>query len=272
MKKVKVAIPGGYGLNCNYETMYSVRLAGGEPDNMHLNELVNREKSLEDYQMLVMIGGFSFGDDHGSGVLEACKLKYNIGEDIHTFIEDGKLILAICNGFQAGANYGMLPGFDGDYDSIETSLLANAQGNFRNDWITLEMDEKSPCVFTKGIKRIDLPVRHGEGNFFAEPPVIKKLVGNDQIVARYVKGDELVNDRFYNPNGALHDIAGICDQTGRIFGLMPHPEAYNDPTNHPYFTIRKEKIYKRKGIPIPEEGDGIQIFRNGVEYAIDNLI
>lgn len=266
--KPKVMILDGYGLNCGYETDYSFKKAGAESERVHINELIWGKKKLEDYHILALIGGFSWGDDHGAGVLEACKLKYNISEKLKKFIEDGKLIIGICNGFQALVNSGLLPGFN---SSREVALISNDCGNFRDDWVHLKV-KKSPCIFTKGIKEIDLPIRHGEGKFYAKKDVIKKLLENNQIALQYAKEDKLAGGEFpYNPNGSLEDIAGICDPTGRIFGLMPHPEAYNSFTNHPDWTREKE-ILKRKGESIPKEGKGIKIFRNAVEYVEMHLL
>lgn len=264
--RVKSLVLDGYGLNCGYETDYSLKLAGANSERVHINELLWKDKSLKDYHILALIGGFSWGDDHGAGVLEASKLKYNLKEELEKFIEDGKLIIGICNGFQTLVNFGLLPGFDRNYDSREVALISNDCGNFRDDWVHLKINEKSPCIFTKGIKEIDLPIRHGEGKFYAEESVIKKLFDENQVVLQYCKGDELANREFpYNPNGSLYDIAGICDSSGRIFGLMPHPEAYNAFTNHPNWTREKE-MYKRRGETIPKEGLGVQIFRNAVRY------
>lgn len=269
--KVRALVVDGYGLNCGEETFYSLKLGGASPEKVHVNELIEGDKKLENYQIFVLIGGFSYGDDHDAGVLLANKLKNNIGDDIHQFVEDDKLILGICNGFQTLVNYGLLPGFDGDYNSREVALIGNDIGNFRDDWITLKVNKKSPCVFTKGIEKIELPIRHAEGKLYAEPEVLDKLLKNNQVFVQYAKEDELAKGEFpYNPNGSLYDISGICDPTGRISGLMPHYEGGNSPTNHPNWTRTKE-VYKRKSISLPEEGEGIQIFRNGVRYIEDNF-
>jgi len=267
--KVKTIVLDGYGLNCGYETQYSFELAGAEAERVHINELIWKRKSLEDYHILAFIGGFSYGDDHGAGVLEASKIKYNTGVSIEDFVNDGKLVIGICNGFQALVNFGLLPGFEKNYNSREVALVSNDIGNFRDDWVSLGVNQNSPCVFTKGIKKIDLPIRHAEGKFYAEKPVINRLNQNEQIVMRYSKDIMDRNDFPYNPNGSVEDIAGICDPTGRIFGLMPHPEAYNSFLNYPYWTRIKE-TYKRRGMTIPGEGEGIKIFRNGVEYVEEN--
>lgn len=262
----------GHGINCEKETKYSWELAGAEAELVHVNELVWGEKKLEDYHILTFPGGFSYGDDHGAGTVLARKLKDKRGEDLIRFIEEGGLGLGICNGKQVFNRMGILPGSDGNYDSEEVALIHNDNGNFVDNTVNLVVNQKSPCVYTKGIEKIDLVVRHAEGKVYAEKPVIRRLYKNEQVVMQYVEGPLTKNDpRYgYNPNGSKEDIAGICDSTGRVFGLMPHPEAQNSYLNHPHWTIKKE-ILKRRGEKIPEEGDGIKIFRNGVEYIMEEF-
>jgi len=268
----KALVLTGFGLNCDWETTYALELAGAEAHRVHINQLIMGEKigeiaRLQDYQILTFIGGFSWGDDHGAGVILATRLLYNIGEEILAFIEAGNLVIGICNGFQALVNLGLLPGFDGDYNSRQVALIWNDSGNFRDQWVHLKIEEDSPCVFTKGLKQLELTVRHGEGKFYAEESVIKDLEKNNQVVLRYAddKGNRAKGRFPENPNGSLEDIAGICDSSGRVFGIMPHPEAFNHWTNHPNWTILKEN-YRRRKEPYPKEGYGIKIFRNAVEY------
>jgi phosphoribosylformylglycinamidine synthase len=268
----KALVLTGFGLNCDWETTHALELAGAEAHRVHINQLVMGEQigeiaRLEDYQIFAFIGGFSWGDDHGAGVIFATKLLYNIGEDILRFIEEGNLVIGICNGFQAMVNVGLLPGFDGDYRSRTVALIGNDCGNFRDQWVHLKVETDSPCVFTRGLERLELPVRHGEGKFYAEESVIKDLEERNQVVVRYADSEGNTANGSYpeNPNGSMNDIAGICDSTGRVFGLMPHPEAYNHWTNHPNWTLFKER-YRRGGEPYPQEGYGIQIFRNAVDY------
>jgi phosphoribosylformylglycinamidine synthase subunit PurQ / glutaminase len=273
MTIAKALILTGYGLNCDYETDYAVKKAGAESHRMHINELIEGEQNspgsvLSKFHMLVFGGGFSWADDHGAGVVLASKLKFNIGDQIYKFIGDGKLVIAICNGFQSLVNLGLLPGFDLDYKARRVALTANSSGNFIDCWINLKINGKSPCVFTKGISHIELPVRHGEGNFYATPSDVERLAMNNQIVMQYAGPEgEAAGGRWpMNPNGSLMDIAGICDPTGRVFGLMPHPEAFHDITNHPDWTRKKEQL-RREGRDFESyEGDGIKIFRNGVEF------
>jgi phosphoribosylformylglycinamidine synthase len=267
-KTVHVLVLTGYGINCDFETAYAFELAGGVSTRVHINALVSGEAMLRDYDILVFDGGFSWGDDHGAGVLEAVRLKSNIGEAMLEFIGEGKLVLGICNGFQALVNLGLLPGFDGDYKTRHVALTFNDCGNFRDDWVPLLGNPDSPCVFTKGVTRIELPIRHGEGKFYASPEVIKRLIDNGQVVFQYATphGGAAQGQFPFNPNGSVHDIAGICDSTGRIFGLMPHPEAFNHWINHPDWTRMKESV-KRQGQSIqPELTAGIQILKNGVDY------
>jgi phosphoribosylformylglycinamidine synthase I len=218
-------------------------------------------------------GGFSWADDHGAGVIMAAKLRYNIGEEIEAFIGKGKLILGICNGFQALVNLGLLPGFDGDYRSRKVALTYNDSGNFVDTWVKLKIKEDTVCAFTKGISTLELPVRHGEGKFYAESGTIERLVEANQVVARYAdeQGNPAQGRWPFNPNGSLDDIAGICDATGRIFGLMPHPEAFNHYTNHPDWVLKREELARAGRRIEKEEGEGIAIFRNAVQYVRENL-
>lgn len=268
----KALVLTGYGLNCDWETTYAFELAGAEAHRIHINQLLMGEKlgevaRLEDYQILAFIGGFSWGDDHGAGVVLATRLLYNMGEELLAFIESGNLVIGICNGFQALVNLGLLPGLDGDYRSRQVALIWNDCGSFRDQWVNLQVQKDSPCVFTKGLDHLELSIRHGEGKFYAEKPVINRLLEDNQVVLRYADSEgNPANGRFpENPNGSLEDIAGVCDPTGRVFGLMPHPEAFNHWTNHPNWTRQKEN-YRRRGEPYPQEGCGIQVFRNAVEY------
>jgi phosphoribosylformylglycinamidine synthase len=268
----KALVLTGFGLNCDWETTYALELAGAEARRVHINQLIKGEKigqvaRLEDYQIFAFIGGFSWADDHGAGVIFATRLLYNMGEEILRFIEKGNLVIGICNGFQAMVNLGLLPAFHGDYRSREVALIGNDCGSFRDQWVHLKVEKSSPCVFTRGLENLELPVRHGEGKFFAEESVINNLEENNQVVVRYADSEgNAANGRFpENPNGSLKDIAGICDSTGRVFGLMPHPEAFNHWTNHPNWTLLKES-YRRRKEPYPQEGYGIKIFRNAVDY------
>ena len=276
MKTVKALVMTGYGLNCDYETDFSLKIAGAESHRVHINELLGDKKNappvkLRDFQILVFGGGFSWADDHGAGVLLASKLKRRMGEEIEQFIEEGNLVIGICNGFQTLVNLGLLPGFDGRYKERSIALTHNDSGNFVDTWVNLKANAASPCVFTRGIREMELPVRHGEGKFFASEQVIGRLASQNQIVFQYVDRKGMpAEGRFpFNPNGSLMDIAGICDATGRVLGLMPHPEAFNHFTNHPDWNWKKQALMREGATDIPEEGDGINIFKNAVAYFHD---
>jgi phosphoribosylformylglycinamidine synthase len=278
MIPVRALVLTGYGLNCDYETDHSLKLAGAESHRVHINEFIDggewgaRDK-LDHYHILVLGGGFSWADDHGAGVVLASKLKFNMGHQIEQFIGHGKLIIGICNGFQALVNLGLLPGFEQNYWDRRVAITYNDSGNFINSWVNLKVNPDSSCLFTKGLSFLELPVRHGEGKFYTLEEDIGLLFKNSQVVMQYAdeKGGEANGQWPINPNGSSADIAGICDPTGRIFGLMPHPEAFNHFTNHPDWTRKKEELI-RKGQNIgPQKGDGIRIFQNAVEY-IKNAI
>ncbi len=273
MSKVNALILTGFGLNCDNETAHAFELAGATAHRIHINLLVSGKIKLADFQILAFGGGFSWGDDHGAGVIQALKLKNHIGADLLSFIEQGKLIIGICNGFQALVNLGLLPGLDNDYTRRSVSVTYNDCGNFRDQWVHLAADPQSPCVFTRNISFADFPVRHGEGKFITEDALVKTLADNHQIVFKYADAQGgPANGRFpLNPNGSMADIAGICDPTGRIFGLMPHPEAYNHFTNHPDWTRQAEQL-RRAGKTIDTgKTIGIELFENAVTYIQDTL-
>ncbi len=268
MKCVKALVLTGYGLNCDYETNYSLQLAGAESHRVHINDLIRGNEKIADYQILVLGGGFSWGDDHGAGVLLAAKIKYNMDEQLEHFMEAGKLVMGICNGFQALVNLGLLPRFSKNDQERRIALIANSCGNFIDTWITLKMNPLSPCVFTRGITRIELPVRHGEGRFYASEEDMARVLRDNHVVAQYAdeNGAEAKGRWPVNPNGSLHDVAGVCDPSGRIFGLMPHPEAFHHFTNHPDWTRSRECLSRQGKKTTDESGDGLQIFRNAVNF------
>jgi phosphoribosylformylglycinamidine synthase len=260
MKTVRVIIIRTAGTNCDRETAHAFTLAGAETELVHINQLTSGEKKLSDYQILAIPGGFTYGDDIASGKILANELKFKIEDDIQKFIRDGKLAIGICNGFQVLVKAGILPGMTGDYKTIESTLTLNDSARFEDRWIYLKQDaSKSVCVWTKGIRgTITLPIAHGEGKFIPkDKEVLRKLREKGMIVFRYV--DEKGESSVYpaNPNGSVDDIAGITDPTGRIFGLMPHPERHITSLQHPYWTRGGRK----------KEGDGFAIFRNGVEFV-----
>ncbi len=268
MNDIHALVLTGYGLNCDNETAYSFELAGAKATRMHINSLIDGTVRPDNFQIMVFGGGFSWGDDHGGGVVQAVRLKNNIGDRILEFIEKGNLIIGICNGFQTLVNLGLLPGFGNDYATRSVALTFNDCGNFRDDWVTLAVNPASPCIFTKGLGQMELPIRHGEGKFYSDESVISRLIDSHQVALRYVLANgEPANGAFpFNPNGSLHDIAGMCDPTGRIFGLMPHPEAFNHETNHPDWTRTRERTKRQGGKPDSGITPGIRMFQNAVDF------
>jgi phosphoribosylformylglycinamidine synthase len=257
----------GYGLNCDYETQFALARAGAEAVRVHTTELLENPLSLWDYHLLAVPGGFSWGDDHGAGVILALRLKLALGSALQEFIAAGRLVIGICNGFQVLVNLGLLPGLKGREGERLAALIPNDCGNFRDAWVHLQA-LPSRCVFTQGLDLLELPIRHGEGKFYADPGVLAELVDHGQIVLKYATphGKPAMGRFPYNPNGSLMDIAGICDATGKVLGLMPHPEAHITSTQHPTWTLEKE-AWRRRGEPYPEqEGAGMTFFRNAVQY------
>jgi phosphoribosylformylglycinamidine synthase subunit PurQ / glutaminase len=267
MSSPRALVLTGFGLNCDNETAFALETAGADPERIHLTTLIAGTKSLRDFQIFIIGGGFSWGDDHGAGVIMAMRIKHRLSDALRDFVERGGLVLGICNGFQVLVNLGLLPLFEAPELRREVALIGNDCGNFRDQWVSLAINRFSSCVFTRGMDSIDLPVRHGEGKFYAEPAVIHRLLDQNQVIMRYATPDGVPAHGAFpqNPNGSVGDIAGICDPSGRIAGLMPHPEAYNHVTNHPDWTLWKEKC-RRAGTNLPEEGMGIQLFRNAVEF------
>ncbi|MDP3181426.1 MAG: phosphoribosylformylglycinamidine synthase I [Desulfobaccales bacterium] len=257
----------GYGLNCDYETQFAFARAGAEAVRVHASELISGQVSLWDYHLLAVPGGFSWGDDHGAGVILALRLKLALGTALREFIAAGRLVLGICNGFQVLVNLGLLPGFKGREGERLVALIPNDCGNFRDAWVHLKV-LPSNCLFTQGLELLELPIRHGEGKFYAPREVLQELADGGQIVIKYATAaGEAAGGKFpENPNGSLMDIAGICDASGRVLGLMPHPEAHITSTQHPTWTLDAE-TWRRRGEPYPEKaGAGLTFFKNAVEY------
>ncbi|MHB0977599.1 MAG: phosphoribosylformylglycinamidine synthase I [Candidatus Aquicultorales bacterium] len=258
----KAAVLLAAGINRDGDAERALAVAGADAERVHINDLIDGRKRLSDYQICMFPGGFSFGDDIASGRVLANKLKYKLFEDIERFIRDGKLVFGVCNGFQVMVKLGLLPG-DGDYKTQTATLTYNDSGKFEDRWVHLRVNPDSRCVFTKGLRRLMyVPVCHGEGKFFADDGLIGRLGANGQVVVEYVDAEGNHGAYPVNPNGSIAHIAGICDETGRLFGMMPHPEDHIERMQHPRWT-RED---------LPDEGDGLAIFRNAVDYARDNLI
>ena len=267
-KKVRSIVLTGNGTNCEMEMAHACRIAGSdEVDIVHISELLYGDKILDDYDFLNLPGGFLDGDDLGSAKAGANRIIHarvkksgtRLYDQMIKFIDDGKLILGVCNGFQLMIKLGLLPALNGDYSTQTVTLTFNDSGRFEDRWVYLKANDDSPCIFTKGIDGMYLPVRHGEGKIITDDnEVLKRLTEKNQIVLQYSDMDYSgpVADYPMNPNGSVDAIAGICDERGRLFGLMPHPEAYLHYTNHPRWTREQ----------LPEDGIGLSIFKNAVNF------
>jgi phosphoribosylformylglycinamidine synthase I len=258
MAKPHAVVLTGFGINCDYETEDAFSLAGAEAERVHVNDLIENPTVLGRCQILAVPGGFSFGDDIASGKVLANKLKYRMGEAFLKFLLKDSLLFGICNGFQVLVRLGILPGGGEGLTEQKATLTYNDSGKFEDRWVRLEAVQESLCVFTRGMKRIELPVRHGEGKFYiGDRELLEQLNRSGQVVLHYTAEDGSRPAPYpANPNGSEEDIAGICDPTGRVFGLMPHPEAFIYPHHHPRWT-------REDGV---DEGQGLAIFRNAVDY------
>ncbi len=268
-RRVKALIITGFGLNCERETALAFEWAGAQAEKIHLNDLLDGRRCLSEFHILAFIGGFSFGDHIGAGTVFANRLRFRMRKELEAFVRDGRLVLGICNGFQTMARLGLVPALEDRLFEPQVALAANEHGVFRDAWVELRAEPNCPCIFTKGMDRISLPIRHGEGRFVArDPETLRKIEEAGLVALRYVDpGTGEPTQQFpHNPNGSWNAIAGVCDPTGRLFGLMPHPEAYILPWHHPQW--RRQKTEGR----LPSEGLGLQIFRNAVRFAEENLV
>jgi phosphoribosylformylglycinamidine synthase subunit PurQ / glutaminase len=266
MSKPRVLVLTGYGINCEEETAYAFEKAGAVSKIMHINEIIETPAVLNEYQVFVFPGGFSYGDDTGSGKAMANKIKNNLVDEFRSFIEKDSLMLGICNGFQVMVNLGILPALGGYLKKAEVSLENNRTFRYECRWVDLNI-AKSPSVFTKGIAKLHIPVAHGEGNFYAEEATLNEIEKYGLVAMRYAKPDgSTASGEFpYSPNGSVNDIAALCDKSGRLMGMMPHPERNVLFTHRDDWTYIKEKARREKA-PIPEAGEGLAIFKNAVEY------
>ena len=264
MVKPNVLVLTGYGINCDEETSFAFEKAGAKVKRVHINDLIDKHDKLSNYQIMAFPGGFSYGDDTGAGNALSNRIRNHLGDELKEFVEKDNLVIGICNGFQVMTNLGLLPSLDGTYENPQVALLNNENARYLDRWVDLKFEGN--CIWTKDIEKMPIPIAHGEGKFYASDKILQDLNLNKQIVARYVYGNTCDDQKLnVNPNGSLEDIAGITDPTGRLIGMMPHPERAIEFTQLPNWTRDKE-IYKRNKIEIPNKGPGIQIFQNGVDY------
>ncbi len=252
---VRACVLFAAGTNCDAEAMHAFELAGATPERVHINQLKSGERRLADFQVLMIPGGFSYGDYIASGRILANELRFKLEEDLVEFHARKKPILGVCNGFQVLVKAGMLPAFDRLFEPQSVTLETNDSGRFEDRWVWLRT-EPTGCIFTRGLPElIELPVAHAEGRFVA-PGVLPRLNAGRQVVFRYVTpgGDEAGYPE--NPNGSVQGVAGICDASGLVFGLMPHPERFVRREQHPR--------WHREPLTTPV---GIRIFENAVRYC-----
>ncbi len=259
MPTPRILILRAPGTNCDRETAYAFSRAGGQPELVHINRLLERPSLAADYQVLCLPGGFSYGDDIAAGKILANQIRHHLGDTLREFKAAGKLILGICNGFQILIKSGVLLADDPQAGPAAT-LTWNDTGRFEDRWIQLAA-QADRCVFLRGIQGMYLPIAHAEGKFVVrDPHTLEQLNSSGQLALRYCDGSASICDTPFafpvNPNGSTANVAGVCDETGRVFGLMPHPERHIDPTHHPRWTRGEGR----------DPGDGLKVFENAVQY------
>lgn len=249
INKPKVIVLSGYGLNCEEETKFAFETAGGIADIVHINELIARPKILSEYNIMAFPGGFSYGDDTGSGKAYANKMKNHLVKELKEFLNRDTLAIGICNGFQIMTNLGILPG----------ALTNNKNGKYLDRWVDLKIESKSPWL--SDIKNISLPIAHGEGRYIIDVKKYKEMKKKKEIAFTYTKGEICdFQNLEKNPNGAMYNIAGVLAYKGRVLGMMPHPERAMFFHHSPLWQNKKIKKNLRK------EGDGILLFKNAINY------
>ena len=269
MKNVKALIITGFGINCEEEMAAAYRLAGAEAEIVHLNDIFSEKKSIHDYDIMNFPGGFSFGDDLGSGKVLSNKMKFKklksgklFFNDIKDFLNKGKFVFGVCNGFQFLVKMGLLPNIGNDFDQ-QVTLTGNNSGKYEDRWVHIKVNENSKTPFLKGIQKLFVPVRHGEGKMIFKNKEMMEIVRQKNLnCLTYCDEDGNETDEYpLNPNGSDLNCAGLTNETGRVFGLMPHPEAFLSLYNH-----QNWGQLKRENPDISEDGEGLQIFMNIVEH------
>jgi phosphoribosylformylglycinamidine synthase len=245
------------GSNCDRETEFALDQAGFDASRLHINRITESPEILEDCQFLVVPGGFTYGDDVAAGKILAARMARKLSDHLNRFVDAGKLILGICNGFQVLIKSGLLPWgrVDPARPHRDATLTWNDCGRFLNRWVYLRADSDK-CVFLNKGEVITLPIAHGEGKFVTrDDATLRQIIDSDQDALRYSDPPEPRANYIVNPNGSVDDLAGICDPTGRVLGLMPHPERFVSISHHPRWTRRR-----------PERADGSLVFQNAFRY------
>jgi len=260
MAEVKAIVLRAAGINCDLETEYALQLAGADAQRVHINRMIENKDLLDEFQIIVFPGGFSYGDDVAAGKILANQIVHHLFEPLQNFIEQGKLVLGICNGFQVLVKAGILPGGDSDGQRQEVTITNNDSGKFEDRWVYLA-PQTDKCVFIEPGRQIYLPIAHAEGKVVVrEQAVLDRLKSEGHLAFKYVDENGQEGGYPVNPNGSVESIAGLTDTTGRVLGLMPHPERFVRRTQHPRWT-RCENV----------DCDGMTIFTNAVKYVRENL-
>jgi len=283
MRQVRAIVLRAAGINCDVETEYALQLAGAQAERVHINRIIEDKTALEKFQIIVIPGGFSYGDDVAAGKILANQIVHHLYEPIQKFIEDGKLVLGICNGFQVLVKAGILPGglapapgrgalgpeAEANRPAERTfapaqagvTITYNDSGKYEDRWVYLA-PQTQKCIFIDPGRQIYLPVAHAEGKVVArDVTILEKLKADEHIAFKYVDKDGKEGPYPVNPNGSVDSIAGLTDATGRVLGLMPHPERFVRPTQHPHWSRLKDR----------PDADGMTIFNNTVRYVRENL-
>jgi phosphoribosylformylglycinamidine synthase I len=280
MIQAKAIVLRAAGINCDMETEYALELAGAKAERVHVNRIIEDKSALDEYQIIVFPGGFSYGDDVAAGKILANQIVHHLYEPIQKFIEDGKLVLGICNGFQVLVKAGILPGSNkklategtentemkdknkvSNVNKQMVTITYNDSGKFEDRWVYLA-PQTERCIFIERDRQIYLPVAHGEGKVVTkDKATLEKLKSEGYIAFKYVDKNGKEGNYPVNPNGSVNSIAGLTDATGRVLGLMPHPERHVRPTQHPHWSRLKNK----------QDGDGMTIFTNAVRFVQENF-
>jgi len=242
------------GTNCDVELAHAFELAGSDTQTLHLSQLIADPALIASFDMIGFPGGFSYGDDIAAGRILANRIRHRLWEPLQAAGTRGVPMIGICNGFQVMVKLGLLP--DPKAGKQTVTLADNTSGRFIDKWTPMLAAPDSPCIWTRGMTELDLPIAHGEGRLVcADDEVLNQLKANRQVALRYSPGN--------NPNGSTDDIAGLCDPTGTILGLMPHPERFTDPTNHPTWTRQDDDW-------LAQTPAGLRFFQNAVEHVLEH--
>ena len=259
MAEVKAIVLRAAGINCDVETGHALELAGAIAQRVHINRIIENKSLLDEFQIIVFPGGFSYGDDVAAGKILANQIVHHLFEPLQKFIEQGKLVLGICNGFQVLVKTGILPGDNSDRQQAVT-ITDNDSGKFEDRWVYLA-PQTDRCVFIEPGRQIYLPIAHAEGKILTkDQATLDRLKSEGHLAFKYVDSNGAEGDYPVNPNGSVESIAGLTDTTGRVLGLMPHPERFVRRTQHPRWTR-----------PGNVDSDGMTIFNNAVKYVGENF-